>query len=139
MQKSYLIRGGTVIDGTGTPPFVGDVRVKDGFIAEIGRNLSRHDRERVVDASGCYVTPGFIETHNHFDGPMWWMPTMEPMPAYGVTTSINGNCGFTAAPMWLTMMNGVTTYDHGSFTGNFPGEHIVPGVQEDSPLEQAAE
>jgi N-acyl-D-aspartate/D-glutamate deacylase len=45
------------------------------------------------------VTPGFIETHNHFDGPMWWMPTMEPMPGYGVTTSINGNCGFAAAPV----------------------------------------
>ncbi len=99
MQTSFLIKGGTVVDGTGAPAFAGDVRVRGGFVAEIGKDLPRHDRERVVDAAGCYVTPGFIETHNHFDGPMWWMPTMEPMPGYGVTTSINGNCGFTAAPV----------------------------------------
>ena len=51
-----------------------------------------------MDASGCYVTPGFIETHNHWDGALWWSPNMEPAPAYGITTSINGNCGFSMAP-----------------------------------------
>ena len=54
--------------------------------------------ERVVDAAGCYVTPGFIETHNHWDGGVWWNPNLEPLPAYGATTSINGNCGFSLAP-----------------------------------------
>ncbi|WP_157215642.1 N-acyl-D-amino-acid deacylase family protein [Flavisphingomonas formosensis] len=99
MQRSYLIKGGTVVDGTGAAPFQADVRVANGVIAQIGADLEAGRRERVIDASGCYVTPGFIETHNHFDGPMWWMPTMEPMPGYGVTTSINGNCGFAAAPV----------------------------------------
>jgi N-acyl-D-aspartate/D-glutamate deacylase len=99
MQTTFLIKGGTVVDGTGAAPYQADVRVKHGIIAEIGQGLERELRERVVDASGCYVTPGFFESHNHFDGPVWWMPTLEPMPGYGVTTSINGNCGFTAAPV----------------------------------------
>jgi N-acyl-D-aspartate/D-glutamate deacylase len=99
MQHKILIRGGTVVDGTGAPAYAADVRVCDGLIAEIGSKLEAGPRERVVDAAGCYVAPGFIETHNHFDAPMWWMPTLEPMPGYGVTTSINGNCGFSAAPI----------------------------------------
>src|ERR1700722_10436948 len=94
-----VIRGGTVVDGTGGPAFKADVRIRDGFIDEIGAALEAGARERVVDAAGCLVTPGFIETHNHFDAPMWWMPTLDPMPGYGVTTSVNGNCGFTAAPV----------------------------------------
>ncbi|TZG24187.1 N-acyl-D-amino-acid deacylase family protein [Sphingomonas montanisoli] len=98
MKYGYLIRGGTVVDGTGAPAFQADVRVVDGMIAQIGKGLEQRPRERVFDAAGCYVTPGFVETHNHFDAPMWWMPMLEPMAAYGVTTSINGNCGFAAAP-----------------------------------------
>jgi N-acyl-D-amino-acid deacylase len=99
MQKSILIKGGTVVDGTGAAPFAADIRVRGSVIAEIAPSLTGEPRERVIDASGCYVTPGFFESHNHFDGPMWWMPTLEPMPGYGVTTSINGNCGFAAAPV----------------------------------------
>ena len=99
MDHGFLIRNGTVVDGTGRAPFKADVRVRSGIIAKIGEGLERDGRERVIDATGCYVTPGFIESHNHFDGPMWWMPTMEPMPGYGVTTSINGHCGFSAAPV----------------------------------------
>ncbi|HTH27362.1 MAG TPA: amidohydrolase family protein [Sphingobium sp.] len=99
MDTGFLITNGTVVDGTGAPPFDADIRVRDGRIAEIGPGLQREGRERIVDARGCYVTPGFIEVHNHFDGPMWWMPTLEPMPGYGVTTSVNGHCGFSAAPV----------------------------------------
>jgi len=99
MQHNLLLRGGTVVDGTGAPAREVDVRVRNGLIAEIGAGLEAAARERVIDARGCYVTPGFIETHNHFDAPMWWTPTLDPMPGYGVTTSINGNCGFSAAPV----------------------------------------
>jgi N-acyl-D-aspartate/D-glutamate deacylase len=53
----------------------------------------------VFDAAGCYVAPGLIESHTHFDGPMWWEPEMDPLPGFGVTTSIMGNCGFSAAPV----------------------------------------
>jgi N-acyl-D-aspartate/D-glutamate deacylase len=98
MQYNLLLRGGTVVDGTGAPASRMDVRVRNGVIAEVGAGLEAGTRERVIDARGCYVTPGFIETHNHFDAPMWWTPTLDPMPGYGVTTSVNGNCGFSAAP-----------------------------------------
>ena len=99
MNHGYLIKNGTIVDGTGKAPFKADLRVRDGRITALETMLEREGRERVVDATGCYVTPGFIEVHNHFDGPMWWTPTMEPMSGYGVTTSMNGNCGFSAAPV----------------------------------------
>jgi N-acyl-D-amino-acid deacylase len=98
MEFNILIKGGTVVDGSGSPAHTADVRVRSGRIAEVGANLRASSGERVIDASGCYVTPGFIETHNHWDGGVWWSPNMEPLPAYGITTSINGNCGFSMAP-----------------------------------------
>lgn len=98
-MTDLLIRNGTVIDGTGAPAFRADVRVRDGVIAEIAENLQPHAGERIFDAAGCHVTPGFIESHTHFDATMWWQPDMDPLPGYGVTTSIMGNCGFSAAPV----------------------------------------
>jgi N-acyl-D-aspartate/D-glutamate deacylase len=98
MEYRLLIKGGVVVDGSGAPAYPADVRVARGRIAEIGPELRAADDERVVDAAGCYVTPGFIEHHNHWDPAVWWSPAMDPLPAYGVTTSINGNCGFSMAP-----------------------------------------
>lgn len=94
-----LIKGGTIVDGTGAPAHPGDVRVRDGVIAEIGTNLAPVAGERTVDASGCIVTPGFIEPHTHMDAVMWWQPSLDPLPGFGVTTAVIGNCGFTAAPV----------------------------------------
>ncbi len=94
-----LIKGGTVVDGTGAPGFPGDVRVAGGVIAEIGAGLRARPGERVVDATGCIVAPGFIESHTHYDATMWWQPDMDPLPGYGVTTAIMGNCGFSVAPL----------------------------------------
>jgi N-acyl-D-aspartate/D-glutamate deacylase len=98
-MSALLIRGGTVVDGTGAPGFAADVRVSDGMITEVGSNLAAGAGERVIDAGGCFVAPGFIESHTHFDGTMWWEPQMDPLPGFGVTTSIMGNCGFSAAPV----------------------------------------
>lgn len=98
MEVQYLIKNGTVVDGSGAPAFRGDLRVRRGRIAQIAPSLSLDGRERVIDATDCYVTPGFVETHNHWDAGVWWAPLMEPLPAYGATTSINGNCGFSPAP-----------------------------------------
>lgn len=98
MEFRILIKGGTVVDGSGTSAYQADVRVNKGLIQEIGKDLTANQGERVVDATDCYVTPGFIETHNHWDGGVWWSPLMEPAAAYGITTSINGNCGFSMAP-----------------------------------------
>lgn len=97
-MADILIRGGTVVDGTGAAPFKADVRIRGDKIAEVGPDLEPKD-ERVFDADGCYVTPGFIESHTHFDATMWWQPDLDPLPGYGATTIVMGNCGFTAAPI----------------------------------------
>ena len=97
-MTGLLIRGGTLVDGTGAPPRRADVRVRAGRIAEVGPRLGADD-ETLIDAGGAYVTPGWIESHTHFDGSMWWDPSCDPMPAYGTTTAVIGNCGLTVAPL----------------------------------------
>lgn len=93
-----LVRGGTVVDGTGAHPFVADVRVRGGVIVEVGPGLSP-DAETVIDASGAYVISGIIDTHTHLDGAMWWNPDLDPLPAYGNTALVFGNCGNSIAPL----------------------------------------
>jgi N-acyl-D-aspartate/D-glutamate deacylase len=94
-----LIRGGTVVDGTCAPAFRADVRLRGGAIAEVEPSLEPEEGERVVDATGCYVAPGLIESHTHFDGTMWWQSDLDPLPGNGVTTVVMGNCGFALAPL----------------------------------------
>ncbi len=93
-----LIKGGILVDGTGADSVPGDLRVEGGRIAALGADLEPAPGEEVVDASGCYVTPGLIESHTHFDGVMWWQPDLDPLPGCGVTTIVMGNCGFALAP-----------------------------------------
>ncbi|WP_088307928.1 N-acyl-D-amino-acid deacylase family protein [Novosphingobium sp. B 225] len=97
-MTGMLIKNGTVVDGTGAPAFAADVRIADGTITEVGQNLTANG-ERVFDAAGCHVTPGFIESHTHYDASMWWQPDLDPLPGYGATTMIMGNCGFSMAPL----------------------------------------
>jgi len=94
-MSSIVIRGGTVIDGTGAPGVEADLLVKDGRVAEIGTGLSG-DRE--LDASGAVVAPGFIDIHTHYDAQVFWDPALTPSCFHGVTTVVAGNCGFTIAP-----------------------------------------
>jgi len=98
-NTNHLIRGGQIIDGTGAPARVADVRIREGVIAEIGEGLELGADETEFDAAGCYVTPGFIESHTHYDGAMWWQDNLDPLPGYGVTTMVLGNCGFGLAPL----------------------------------------
>ncbi|MDI9979611.1 amidohydrolase family protein [Rhodococcus sp. IEGM 1307] len=93
-----LVRGGTLIDGTGGPQRRADVRVRDGIVAEIGPDLAR-DGEQEVDASGAIVTPGFIDGHTHYDPSLFWDPSCDPMPQHGVTTVLFGNCSLSLAPV----------------------------------------
>ena len=98
-RSDRLIRGGTVVDGTGAPAYRADVRLRNGVIVEIAPALEPLPGELVHEADGCYVAPGFIESHTHFDGTMWWQPDLDPLPGYGVTTVVMGNCGFALAPL----------------------------------------
>ena len=97
-MPDILIRGGTVVDGTGADARRADVRVRDGVIAEVAPDLAP-DGEPLVDASGAYVTPGIIDTHTHLDGAMWWNPALDPLPSYGNTSMVFGNCGNSIAPL----------------------------------------
>lgn len=98
-MQDILIRGGTIVDGTGDPAFKGDVLVRNGKIETIADSIEPTGAERVYDATNCVVSPGFIEPHTHMDAVMWWMPSLDPLPGFGITTSVIGNCGFTAAPV----------------------------------------
>lgn len=92
-----IIRGGTVVDGTGAAPFRADVAIKDGVIAEIGAVTGTAERE--IDAGGHYVTPGWLDIHTHYDGQATWDPELDPSFSSGVTTAILGNCGVGFAPV----------------------------------------
>lgn len=92
-----IIRGGTIVDGTGAPPVTGDVAVKDGRIVEMGQVDG--SATRTVDADGALVTPGWVDVHTHYDGQATWDDALEPSASNGVTTVVMGNCGVGFAPV----------------------------------------
>jgi len=94
-MSELVIRGGTVYDGTGGPGRVADVAIAGGVIREIAPNRRG---ELELDASGCAVTPGFIDIHTHYDAQVFWDPALRPSSYHGVTTVVAGNCGFAIAP-----------------------------------------
>ena len=96
-MSDLIIRGGNLIDGTGTRARPADVRIKGGTVAEVGPGLIP-DGEAELDAGGCYVTPGFIDSHTHLDPSMFWDRGCDPMPQHGVTTALIGNCSLSLAP-----------------------------------------
>ena len=85
-----IIRGGTVVDGTGRPGEITDVLVRDGVITEIG-NLSGRKADREINAEGNVVSPGFVDVHTHMDAQIAWDPLGESSCFHGVTTAVMGN------------------------------------------------
>jgi N-acyl-D-aspartate/D-glutamate deacylase len=119
-----IIRGGTIVDGTGAPGFTGDVAVKDGLIVAVGTINGTAAEE--IDAAGKVVAPGFVDIHTHYDGQATWDQEMAPSSWHGVTTVVMGNCGVGFAPAkpdrheWLiSLMEGVE---------DIPGTALAEGM-----------
>jgi N-acyl-D-amino-acid deacylase len=94
----WLIRGGTVVDGTGAPPWPAEVAVQGDRVAALLQPGAPAEARRVVDAAGCHVTPGFIDMHTHSDFSLLAVPSAESKLRQGVTTEVTGMCGFSPAP-----------------------------------------
>jgi N-acyl-D-amino-acid deacylase len=124
-MHDLVIRGGTVVDGTGRPPFTADVAIDGGLVSAVGR-VSVGGVE-TIDADGLIVTPGFVDPHTHYDGQVTWDPLLTPSCWHGVTTAVLGNCGVGFAPVrpdqreWLVqLMEGVE---------DIPGTALHEGIR----------
>ena len=123
-MHDVVIRGGTVVDGTGGPARTADVAVTDGVITDVGRCDGPARRE--VDALGAVVTPGFVDIHTHYDGQVTWDDDLTPSCWHGVTTAVMGNCGVGFAPVrpggqteLIELMEGVE---------DIPGSALAEGI-----------
>jgi N-acyl-D-aspartate/D-glutamate deacylase len=117
LDFDLVIRGGTIVDGTGGPAFEADVGIGDGRVLAVGK-ISGHAAEE-LDAHGRIVTPGFVDIHTHYDGQVTWESRLRPSSAHGVTTVVMGNCGVGFAPcrpdqhdMLVRLMEGVEDIPH---------------------------
>jgi N-acyl-D-aspartate/D-glutamate deacylase len=112
-----IVRNGTIVDGTGAEPFVGDVAITGGVISAIGQ--VEGSAEEAIDAQGLLVTPGFVDIHTHYDGQVTWGGELTPSSIHGVTTAVMGNCGVGFAPCrpadkdrLISLMEGVEDIPH---------------------------
>ena len=91
-----LLRGASIVDGSGAPAFAADIAVRDGRIVAVGS--SDEPARETLDMAGLHLMPGIVDVHTHYDAQVTWDPTLSPSVALGVTTAILGNCGFGIAP-----------------------------------------
>ncbi|MGH3532215.1 MAG: N-acyl-D-amino-acid deacylase family protein [Mycobacterium sp.] len=123
MTYDLVIRNGTIVDGLGGEPYVGDVAVRDGVIKAVGlgkNSVNGDTAKREVDATGLLVTPGFVDLHTHYDGQAIWSGRLTPSSAHGVTTVVMGNCGVGFAPCRKA--------DHDVLVDVMAGVEDIPGV-----------
>ncbi len=113
-----VIRGGSIVDGTGKPRFTGDVAIDGGRMSQVGGKAGPGKRE--IDANGLLVTPGWVDAHTHYDGQATWDSELAPSSWHGVTTILFGNCGVGFAPVRKT--------DHESLIGLMEAVEEIPGI-----------
>jgi N-acyl-D-aspartate/D-glutamate deacylase len=118
VEFDLVLRGGTIVDGTGGKPVDGDVAVSGGRIAAVGKVAGRGREE--IDAKGRLVTPGFVDIHTHYDGQATWDERLTPSSWHGVTTAVMGNCGVGFAPC--------RPNDHDMLIRLMEGVEDIPGV-----------
>ena len=118
MEYDVKITGGTLVDGTGAPRRRADVAIKDGVIVAIG-DCPGH-AARTLDATGCIVTPGWVDIHTHYDGQVSWDEELAPSSSHGVTTAVMGSCGVGFAPVRPT--------DRKRLIDLMEGVEDIPGV-----------
>ncbi|HUZ11753.1 MAG TPA: amidohydrolase family protein [Caulobacteraceae bacterium] len=123
-MPDLIIRGGTIVDGSGAAPFEGDLAIDAGRIVAVGEVGGSARRE--IDARGLLVTPGFVDIHTHYDGQATWDPLLAPSSWHGVTTAVMGNCGVGFAPVrpdqhqfLIELMEGVE---------DIPGSALAAGI-----------
>ena len=97
-EFDLVVRGGTVVDGTGAPPRTADVAVRDGVVVSAS-GAAAGTGAREIDADGAVVAPGWVDIHTHYDGQVTWDPEVTPSSWHGVTTVVMGNCGVGFAPV----------------------------------------
>jgi N-acyl-D-aspartate/D-glutamate deacylase len=123
-EFDIVIRGGTIMDGNGGTPFVGDVAIQDGRIAELGKVSAPGKQE--IAADGLSVTPGFVDIHTHYDGQAMWDSQLAPSSWHGVTTVVMGNCGVGFAPVRKNTQDAVIALMEG--VEDIPGPCLHEGL-----------
>src|SRR5262245_55763228 len=97
-EFDLVLRGGMIVDGSGSPRYRADLGIRNGRIAMIGR-LKAHEGEQALDAGGLIVAPGFVDLHTHYDAQVFWDPYCSISGWHGITSAVIGNCGFGFAPV----------------------------------------
>ena len=123
-MHELVVRNARIIDGSGSPEFLGDLAVSDGRITNVGKVDGQTQRE--LDADGQLLLPGWVDIHTHYDGQATWDPEMTPSSWHGVTTAVFGNCGVGFAPVrkgtegfLINLMEGVE---------DIPGTVLAEGI-----------
>ena len=124
-MHDLVIRGGTIVDGSGREKTAGDIAIDDGRLTQVGGKAGPARAE--IDGDGAIVAPGWVDIHTHYDGQVTWDPHLSPSGWHGVTTAVMGNCGVGFAPAspdrqdWLIgLMEGVE---------DIPGAALAEGIK----------